>query len=168
MRDYIHDKVVTIKKIYKTNDPFELADVLGVTIAYRNNFKILKGYFIMMNGYPYIVVNANLDFNEQRMIVAHELGHYLFHKEIALSGPLHDTFLYDMKSTTEYEANMFAADFLVDDETIDDFAQQGFDYYTMCGLLMLSPEMTAFKLYNMIQRGYKYNLPQSVRANIFA
>ena len=30
MRDYIHDKVVTIKKIYKTNDPFELADELGV------------------------------------------------------------------------------------------------------------------------------------------
>ena len=46
MRDYIHDKVVTIKKIYKTNDPFELADELGVTISYRNNFKILKGYFI--------------------------------------------------------------------------------------------------------------------------
>ena len=78
------------------------------------------------------------------------------------------TFLYDMKSTTEYEANMFAADFLVDDETIEDFAEQDFDYYTMCGLLQISPEMTAFKLYNMIQRGYKYNLPQSVRANIFA
>ena len=72
MRDYIHDKVVTIKKIYKTNDPFELADELGVTISYRNNFKILKGYFIMMNGYPYIVVNSNLDYNEQRMIVAHD------------------------------------------------------------------------------------------------
>ena len=44
-----------------------------------------------------------------------------------------DTVLYDMASQTEYEANLFAADLLLDDEEVHKLSQdEDMDYFNMC------------------------------------
>ena len=53
-----------------------------------------------------------------------------------------DTVLYDMASQTEYEANLFAADLLLDDEEIHKLSQdEDMDYFNMCKALYVTPDL---------------------------
>ena len=70
-----------------------------------------------------------------------------------------------MTSKTEYQANLFAADFLISDEEVEELtAREDMDYFRMCNELCVSPDLTSFKLFSMIQRGYRYNLPQNLNS----
>ena len=80
-----------------------------------------------------------------------------------------DTVLYDMASQTEYEANLFAADLLLDDEEIHKLSQDDdMDYFNMCKALYVTPDFMSFKLFSLIRRGYAYNLPQGIDSRFLA
>ena len=60
---------------------------------------------------------------EEKMIVAaHELGHIILHRSQLKMAPMQDDTLYNMTDNTEYQANLFAADLLIEDEKIEDMA----------------------------------------------
>ncbi len=63
-----------------------------------------------------------------------------------------------MADKTEYQANLFAAELLIDDEDVEELARsEEMDYFTMAHCLSTDPQLLAFKLFSMAKRGYKYN-----------
>lgn len=104
-----------IRKKYRTSDPFELARCLGITVLFEDLGSI-NGYFNTVRRQKFIHINESLSEPEQRLTAAHEIGHVLLHP---------NTNTYFLRSKTllavgslEYEANLFAACFLITDEDI--------------------------------------------------
>lgn len=64
---------------YKTNDPFELANHLNITVWYRDLGKGTRGLYIKKLCRRYIVIHEDLDEQWQRFVCAHELAHDRLH-----------------------------------------------------------------------------------------
>lgn len=80
-----------------------------------------------------------------------------------------DDVLYNMRDNTEYEANLFAADLILDDKEIEDLSKdEDLNYFGLCSYLNSSPELMSFKLYSLIKRGQNYNMPMEIQSNFLA
>ena len=105
---------------YGTSVPFELADCLGITILECHDFKLQKGAFKVILNNCFIFINANLSTEMKKLVCAHELGHALLHRPLGKTDTgLMEFELFDITNTTEYEANLFAANLLLVEEEID-------------------------------------------------
>lgn len=165
--DYIHREVLRIMAKYKTNDPYELLEALGVELRKSQAYGPggLKGYCYFSKRTIFVVLNAYLSEAEQRIVAAHEAAHVVLHKNIIKVAPMKDSVIYDMASRPEYQANLFSADFLISDEDVEVLTEQeDIDYFHMCKEFYVSPDLMSFKLFSMIQRGYRYNLPQNLNS----
>ena len=80
-----------------------------------------------------------------------------------------DDTLYNMMDNTEYQANLFAADLLINDDDIADMVQnEDLDYFGLCSSLNSSPELMSFKLYSLTKRGQAYYMPMEIQSNFLA
>ena|GEM_PF-3206963 len=69
-------------------------------------------------------------------MAAHEAAHLILHKDLIKAAPLRDFTLYDMTSSTEYEANLFTGDFLIEDEEINELSNDdNMNYFKMSQIL---------------------------------
>ena len=76
----------------------------------------INGYYKYDRRNQYIVINDNLDQHNQRVVCAHERGHAILHKHVNTPFMRNNTFLSVDK--IEHEANRFAAELLIPDESI--------------------------------------------------
>lgn len=60
---------------YHTNDPFEIAAALDITIMERSDFQRQKGAFKVVLHNSFIFINAKMSDEMKRIVCAHELGH---------------------------------------------------------------------------------------------
>ena len=157
--DYIIERVNQLKNDFATNDPFELLEALGVPIKYNYDFTKLKAFYYVLFGQPYVVINGNLDSYQMRTVAAHELGHHILHAELAHESPLKEMGFYNIKSGPEYEANVFAANLLIDSEELDNLLSEEADFFRVCSILGVAPELMAFKMKSYSKNGIKYNVP---------
>ena len=82
---------------------------------------------------------------------------------------MQDDTLYNMTDNTEYQANLFAADLLINDEEIEDMVQnEDLDYFGLCSSLNATPELMSFKLYSLTKRGQAYHMPMEIQSNFLA
>ena len=81
--------------------------------------KSCKGFFLVSSRCKLIMINSDLPESIQRSILVHELGHADLHSDSAISAFHEFTFLDDT-DRMEYEANIFAAEFLLNDEDVFD------------------------------------------------
>ena len=116
--NYIYDSVQ--KKIKKsgTRNPFSIAEDNGIMLIFDSNLNKMKGMYTIIKRNRIIIINDNMPERMQQIVCAHELGHDALHRQFAKGGGLREFMLYDMKSRPEYEANMYAADLLLDDEEV--------------------------------------------------
>jgi Zn-dependent peptidase ImmA (M78 family) len=95
----------------------QLATNLGVAINISNMETGVSGQIKRENGNYTIRVNRNEARERQRFTVAHELSHYLLHREIIDNSPdgITDTVLYrsGKPERIEFEANRLAADIVM-------------------------------------------------------
>lgn len=114
MEDAKRTAVELIEK-YHTNDPFEIAEQLGVYTQVGPLGKIF-GCCLTIAGERFIYINSDLDTPTQKMVAAHELGHAVMHQE--------DYFFFNWMNDTAYrsraeiEAHTFAAELLVPDSVV--------------------------------------------------
>ncbi|MGL4790510.1 MAG: ImmA/IrrE family metallo-endopeptidase [Anaerotignaceae bacterium] len=162
MRDYVNRQVEKLIKKHKTNNPFKLIDVLGINLICKSDLGELKGFYYVAHRERYIVINSSLHEREQLLVAAHELGHHCLHRHLAKISPLKDFMIYDMSSHTEYEANLFASELLIEDNQVVDCIAEEMDFFYMCSSLGFRPEFVTFKLYNMLNKGHNINLPQNI------
>ena len=66
----------------------------------------------------YVMLSSFLSEEEKRIVAAHELGHITLHRSQLKMAPMSDNRLYNMINETEYQANLFAADLLIQDEDV--------------------------------------------------
>ena len=98
-----------------------------------------------------------------------ELGHIILHRSQLKMAPMQDDTLYNMTDNTEYQANLFAADLLIEDEDIEEMVQnEDLDYFGLCSSLNATPELMSFKLYSLAKRGQAYHMPMEIQSNFLA
>ena len=103
-----------------TRDPFEIARQLGVEVLFCPDFGSMKGMYRVIKRNRFIFLNRDLTPQMHRIVCAHELGHDQLHRDLAKTGALQEFMLYDMTTKPEYEANIVAAEILLDtDEVLD-------------------------------------------------
>ncbi len=114
----------------------------------------------IQRGSKFVVINEHLSDVEKRIVAAHEAGHFILHLDSLKTAPLKENALYDMTSKLEYDANLFTADFLIEDDEVKNLtADEDMDYFNMCRIVKTSPELMSFKLWSMKKRGYHYDMP---------
>lgn len=161
MHNRIIGEIQKLKQTYDTSDPLELIRDLKINLWLRSGLGYLKGFYYMSHHQRYIVINADLNERDQLMVAAHELGHDRFHQYLARVSPLKDFMLYDMTSRAEYQANVFASELLISDTAVEECIAENMDYFNLCSIVGFNPQLVTFKLYGMMQRGYKINLPET-------
>lgn len=117
--------VLEIIKKFKTNDPFELCDLMNVNVHYAN-LGTLRGMYRYNKRNCFITLNSALELTyvEYKFICAHELGHLLMHKDynrIMMDHPGYKPNRY------ENEANKFAMFLLM--ESLDEYEREEYNFH---------------------------------------
>lgn len=121
MRNAIHiaETVDKLVKKYGTRDPYELCQYLGIKIHLINLEKKLKGFFFYQSRQKNIVIDSNVNAVLERILIAHELGHAILHTQIAMMKGFQEMEVLNRNNSVEEdEANFFAAELLLEDETV--------------------------------------------------
>jgi len=109
-------------------DPIKCAKHLGVEVKPVSISDDITGLFVIKDKMAHIIYNKNeRNRKRQRFTIAHELGHYVLHRNIPLiidKGNREITFKRDLSSTTgeirrEREANAFAASLLMPRDLVE-------------------------------------------------
>lgn len=122
----IKSLVSQLVKKYGTNDPFELADLLGVIVVFEPLGNAL-GYYNKNFRVPIIHINQDVDTKKQFFVCAHELGHAVQHPDTSTSFLKKNTLLSTEK--IEIEANTFAIELLLLDEYFYEQSKTNFTIY---------------------------------------
>lgn len=154
---YIYNLVKDKIDIYNTADPFELCDYYGIYLKYSENLTSLSGMFTIMNDVPVVIINAKLDDVVQWMVCAHELGHFFLHSDIARERCLQEFHIFNMRDKIEYEANIFAAHLLINDDEMLDLLKEGRDCFETAKILRVDPNLLNLKLSDMNTMGYNFS-----------
>ncbi len=159
-RLYVYHKAAGLIRRHGTRDPFELLSAMHVQIRFYYDLTNTKGFTRYLLRQYFVGINGNLSPYEQRIVAAHELGHIVLHAQELRTAPLFDTAVYDKRSSTEYEANLFAADLLLPDEKVTEAADSPrTDLEGLCLALGTTPGLMNFKLRSMHNRGIAVPLP---------
>lgn len=97
--------VSELVKVYRTNDPFNIADQLNIYVRYADADDNFKGVYVPIDGKKLIVLNLALKHRpENKFYMAHELYHAINHSDVV--SYYHNG--YNVKAKFEREANQFA------------------------------------------------------------
>lgn len=157
-RNDINELVQETVRKYRTKNPFELAESLGIDLDFAD-LGGLKGFYIVYDKGRYIVINENLDERLAKLVAAHEIGHDCLHRSLAESGGLKETGFFDMKSKPEKEANVFAANLLISDKDMLELAEEGYTIESIAKCLDVHYQTALIKAEDMGNRGYQVNVP---------
>lgn len=130
LNNEIKKKVSYYRKKFQTNDPFVIADMLGIETAICD-IGSRSGCYMYMKRSKCIWINENLEGNEKLFVMAHELGHAILHPRENCYFIKHKTLF--LNSRKEQEANTFAINLLVQDDLITEYMR-----YQECTIDQLS------------------------------
>ena len=140
---------------YGTRDPFQIARELGITVLFCDGFGSLKGMYRVIKRNRYIFLNKDLDERMLRIVCSHELGHDQLHRKLAQTNSLHEFMLYDMTTKPEYEANIVAAEILIDsDELLDYIYTYRYSAEQIARAMDTDINLVALKIAHLTEIGY--------------
>jgi Zn-dependent peptidase ImmA (M78 family) len=155
----IYNEACRIVRLSESRDPLKIARDIGIHVTYENSFSSLKGMYTLIRKNRFIILNGNIDDRLQKMVCAHEIGHDRFHRHLAKGGALQEFVLYDMRVRPEYEANLFAADLLIDDNDILELIKNEYDVIQIAAELETDINLALIKIDGLRQRGYDVRAP---------
>lgn len=106
--------VKDLKKEKHTNDPFKLAEYMGIVVLFsKNNRPGFTAQTTKVEHYPtYITINDAYSPFSKKILCAHELGHAILHNE---SLNCFANTSKNVHTDVERDANLFAITLLTDD-----------------------------------------------------
>lgn len=122
----VKSNVNKLVKKYGTNDPFKIAEYMGVLIVFEPLGNAL-GYYNKHFRVPMIHINQDADRKSQIFICGHELGHVVQHPDTNTSFLKKHTLFSTDK--LEIEANTFAVELLLPDELFLEHSNSVFTIY---------------------------------------
>ena len=166
--EQIVGKVHRLIKKYDETDPFRLVKAMGLILVLQpmgTDAGCVKGFFMRHNRINAIVINSSLPRIMQRIVLAHEIGHSVLHSKKGTFATFHETSLFSGYDFSEYEANLFASELLLSDETVMDAMQQEQCFSQISSELLVPPEILNYKLRIMKQKGYQTPDTDVVQSN---
>jgi Zn-dependent peptidase ImmA (M78 family) len=148
-----------------TNNVMQIANDLGVKL-YFGNYDNLLGMYTCKWKHRMIFLNNNLEDHMLQMVLAHEIGHDIFHRDLASEG-LKEFALFNLKNITEYEANAFAAHILLKNEEVLNFVRDGYDVAQIASTLNSNIKLLLIKMQEMNKMGFDFNVPYRPCSNVF-
>ena len=138
-----------------TRDPFRIAQELGIEVLFCDDFGPLKGMYRVIKRNRFIFINKDLSSRMQRIVCAHELGHDQLHRYLAKGNALQEFMLYDMATKPEYEANIVAAEILLDtDELLEYVYHYGYSSEQIARAMHTDINLVALKIAHLAETGY--------------
>ena len=138
-----------------SRDPLKLQGSLVSMSCFAKISVPLKGMYRVIKRNRFIFLNNSLDENMLRIVCAHELGHDQLHRNMAKTTPIHEFMLYDMKSKPEYEANIVAAEILMDsDEVLRYIYEYGYTAEQIASAMSTDINLVALKVAHLATLGY--------------
>ena len=163
----IYQKANDLVQLYGTRNTLLLATDHGVDVVPVSDFGALLGMYIYKWRHRAMFLNDRMDEYLTQMVAGHELGHDVFHRDLAKGEGLREFELFRMTSTTEYEANAFCAHILIDSNECFEYARNGYDVVTIAKLMNSEINLMLIKLQEMIRLGYDLRLPMEPRSDFF-
>lgn len=160
--DFISRKVKRIKKLFVNSSLDDICKALKIRLRYEplgNSDGSCKGYYIVQSRIQMIVINSELPDMLKRCILAHELGHAVLHRNLAGVNTFHDFKLFDATSKFEYEANVFAAQLLLDDDDVLKLLNDDMSFFAAASTLEVPAELLDFKFRTLKRQGFKVTEP---------
>lgn len=156
-----------LKMKYQTTDPFEVCDAMKIRVSLVPMGKhegSCKGFYMTNSRCKVATINSDLPLHIQRIILPHELGHGVLHVTPTLC-TFHETTVLNETNRLEYEANIFAAEFVMNDDDVFDALQMKMDFFHTASLLEVPPELLDFKLRLLQREGHDIVAPYIGRAD---
>ena len=122
----IREEVAYLKRYYKTDDNFDVIRAKNILLLYEE-LGLIKGYYNRVLRQKQIHINCNLEGNQRIFTATHELGHAIMHPKANTPFLLANT--YQSVDKLEIEANKFAVEFLITDETLYEYLK--YQEYTL-------------------------------------
>ena len=155
---------------YGTRDPFRICSEKGIEIMYRDDFIGQKGAFSLMLNVPFIFINNYLSDEMKRIVCAHELGHAMLHRKLCRerkNQTIYEYEIFDIRNSAEYEANIFAANLLIDEKEMNEYmTYHGYDIVQTARAMNLNVNLLLIKQHEMKGTGSRpYRLPDLPNRN---
>lgn len=118
-------KAASLIRRFHTNNPFTLAEALGIHILYSN----LGGTWGCCTTYKrikFIHINTEISEEKQKFTCAHELGHAVLHPGLSL--PYLRAHTLFSPAVYERQANTFAVELLLPDDMIREHPECSLDH----------------------------------------
>lgn len=122
----IRREVAYLKRYYKTDNPFDVIRAKNILLLYEE-LGLINGYYNLVLRQKQIHVNCNLKGTQRIFTATHELGHAIMHPKANTPFLLANT--YQSVDKLEIEANKFAVEFLITDETLYEYLK--YQEYTL-------------------------------------
>ncbi|AMJ40672.1 ImmA/IrrE family metallo-endopeptidase [Anaerotignum propionicum] len=116
------------KRKFGTSNPFEIAEFLNIEVLF-DSFNKCSGCYLFIKNHRCIFINQNLEHREKMLVMAHELGHAILHRNQNCYFIRNKTYL--LCSRTEREANLFAVNLLITDEELREYESCSIDQLSM-------------------------------------
>lgn len=139
-REYIIQKAEALRRQYKTDNPFAIAEESGVLVRFADLGSLCGMYKVILRN-RFVVLNSALSQPMQRIVLAHELGHDRLHRSIVTTDMTTQSELYDLSCQPEFEANLFAAALLIDAPAAEEMLRGGQTVEQVAKSMQLSPEL---------------------------
>lgn len=166
--NYICETADALVDCFGTRDSFELADALDIDLIFSSDFQDLKGMYLFIFDMPRILINNNLPEPQQKTVCAHELGHDRLHRAEAQNHGMVDNGLINMTTKLEREANLFAAQLLLNEAEILELMAEDRDIFEIASIMDTESDLLLIKLQIMNKNGHNFNLPYSPHSDFLA
>jgi len=158
--DYISKVANDLTSKYHTRDPFQICKELDIKIRLKDLGQNIKAYYFYHSRIRNIVLNINVSETIRRILVAHELGHDRVHNEMAMLKGFQEIELFDRARPTEYEANIFAAELLIEDnELLGLLNDEKKTFFDVARELYVPADLLDFKFRVLKHKGYRVYAP---------
>jgi len=158
----IYEKANELIKIFNTRNPKQIINEIGIELFYVDYFKELLGMYTYKWKHRAIFINDSLDEHTEKIVLAHELGHDIFHRKLMQDTLLKEFILLNTKNPTEYEANAFASHLLLDSSRIENLISEEMTLYRIAQELETNVDLLLIKINEMKKLGYAINIPKEM------
>ena len=149
----IAEKAQKILRQAGTRDMERIAEELGITLLYSDEYRKLLGMYFVRWRCRFISLNNRLDDTWRSIVLAHEIGHDQLHRSIAAKG-MQEFELFNIPGRTEYEANAFSSHLLIDSDEVYAELKAGCDVVQAAQKLHVPINLLLIKLNEMNAIGY--------------
>ena len=158
--DYITRTANELIQKYATRNPYELCEALQIRVRLKDLGSDIKAYYFYHSRIRNIVLNSRVSEDFRKILTAHELGHDILHRSAAMQQGFREVDMFDMVRPIEYEANLFAAEILIDDGEVLEFSGcEDMAFYDIARELYVPAPLLDFKLRIMKNKGFLLHAP---------